>query len=161
MEMLSSAMPFTKLLPEVSNKLIEATLLLGNSKSREVNRIGIISSTAVADEEMPPGIRRFIDYIRRPWQGQSDFFSIQIVSQLDENTAWTDRCIHTVTKAEENPDALVNINLDWQRTYTKGVSIQRDAISEIVKKAEKPAIDYFETVAEGSMFDEELIRAAT
>lgn len=69
MEMLSRPQPYTELLPNVSKKLIEATLLLPSPKDRSVTRVGVVSTTAVDAKELPPGIARLIAYIGKPWGG--------------------------------------------------------------------------------------------
>jgi hypothetical protein len=55
MEMLSKAMPFTALLPQVSSRLLEATLLLPDIQKRRVRRVGIITTTPIAERDIPPG----------------------------------------------------------------------------------------------------------
>ncbi len=94
MELLSRPLPFSKLLPNVSKRLIEATLLLPGTKTRTVTRIGIVSTTLVAEDEVPPGVARFIKYIGRPWKGSVDNFNVQIVADLDKTPKWSDRCVH-------------------------------------------------------------------
>ena len=156
MELLSSPLPFTTLMPMVSSKLIDAALLVPSPKSRTVTRVGITSTTVVADDEAPPGILRFLQYVGRPWCGSPKHFSIQITADLGGGSGWSDRCIHTLVKTED-PDQLLTINLDWQRTLSTGRPITREALSELVQSAQAPALKYFEDVAEGSRFDEELI----
>src|SRR6202035_5722267 len=101
MEMLSRPLPFTELLPEVTKKLIEAGLLVPGAKTRKVNRIGIISTTAVAEEEAPPGVTRFIEYIGRPWQGAIESFTFQIAADAGKGPGHRDRCFHTIVRPED------------------------------------------------------------
>jgi hypothetical protein len=60
MEMLSKPLPYTDLLPEVAKRLAEMTLLIPGAKQRKINRVGIVSATRVVEDEVPPGIARFM-----------------------------------------------------------------------------------------------------
>jgi len=157
MEMLSRPLPYTELLPQISSKLIEATLLLTGPQSRTVKRVGIISTTAVAEDELPPGIARFISYVGRPWRGLLSNFNISIAGEVDKASGWVDRCIHTLTKPEGS-DQLMEMQFDWQRTFSSSRAINRESLRDILGKAERDSLKYFEEVAEGSLFDEEIIR---
>lgn len=160
MEMISRPLPFSELVPEVSEKLIEATSLLPGIKNRKVTRVGIVAATQVANEDLPPGIARFIKYVGRPWKGRVDAYSFQIVGALGEAPGWTDRCVHTLNRPED-AEQLVTLNFDWQRSFTTGRSTSRDSLEEIVSSAEKASSKYFEELAEGNQFDEDLISSAT
>jgi hypothetical protein len=117
-EMLSAPKPFTKLLPEVSRKVVEATLLVPGYSTRKLWRVGIITTTSVAEGDVPPGIDVFLDYLKRPWS-KTDFFNIQIASQIDEVRDWSDRCIHHIVKSDD-PEQLLTLSFDWQRSFTSG-----------------------------------------
>jgi hypothetical protein len=99
--MLSHPLPFTKLLPEASQKLIEATLLLPGAKKRKIDRVGVMATASLAPKDLTPGIARFVKYIGRPWKGNADFFNIQITAEIAKGSDWSDRCIHLVAKPEE------------------------------------------------------------
>jgi hypothetical protein len=160
MEMLSQPMPFTKLLPIVLKKTVDAACLLPSQKNRTAVRIGIISTTSVAEKELPPGIARFISYIGRPWKGALDAYDFSITSEVGKGTTWSDRCIHQIKKLED-PEELMTLNFDFQRTFTTGLALRQDALTEAAKAAEKGALKYFEDLGEGASFDEEIIRRAT
>jgi hypothetical protein len=160
MEMLSHPMPFTQLLPEISKRLIELTLLVPKSKERSVTRVGVISTTVIAEGELPPGIVRFIKYVGRPWKNMLDHYNINITADLGKGGGWTDRCIHTLTKSEDR-EQLLSLNFDWQRTFASGRSINSPELADILESAERSALRYFEDLAEGGRFDEEIISGAT
>jgi hypothetical protein len=160
MEMLSRPLPFTELLPEVTKRLIEAGLLVPGAKTRKVNRIGIISTTAVAEEEAPPGVVRFIEYIGRPWRGALESFNLQIAANTGKGQGYRDRCFHTIVRSEDKEN-LMTITIDFQRVFTAGISIQRDQLKDAVDRVEKAALRYFEDIGEGKRFDEEIIREST
>ncbi|NQV46323.1 MAG: hypothetical protein HQ504_00925 [Rhodospirillaceae bacterium] len=160
MEMLSSPLPFTELLPNVSERLSTTTLLLPGASTRNIQRVGIVTSTAVAEDEVPPGIERFIKYIGRPWNSSAECFSFSITTEVNSTSDWSDRCIHTLVKLEE-PEELLTIVFDWQRKFTSGRPITSNSLKEILVKAEKDSLDYFEDVAEGSRFDEDIINSTT
>lgn len=156
LEMLSSPLPYSELLPEVSKRLSEVTLLVPGVKTRTVTRVGVISSTLVANDELPPGIARFIKYISRPWDCLPENYSIHITTELDKTADWSDRCIHLIHKPEDS-EQLLTLRFDWQRLFTIGHAITPDSLKEILTTAEKASTKYFEDIAEGNMFDEEII----
>ncbi|MES2601524.1 MAG: hypothetical protein V4602_12010 [Pseudomonadota bacterium] len=153
MEMLSRPLPYSDLLPVVSRKLTEIVLLLPSPKDRKVTRYGVVSTTPVDAEELPPGIARLIDYIGKPWGSLTDAFSIQITAEVSKGSGWRDRCVHTLLRTE-NPNDLMTIMFDFQRQYSNGRTIAEDSIEEITTTTEKAALRYFEELAEGNRFDE-------
>jgi hypothetical protein len=159
MEMLSSPMPFTELLPNVFDRLVEATLLVPNpDKGRRINRVGIVSTTVVAEDELPPGIALFINYMSRPWDTRAESFHFQITTEVgkDVDSAWTDYCTHVVAK-QEGMDQLVVLNFDWYRKFKESKVISEVSLKDILKKAKLSALNYFESLGEGSQFDEQII----
>jgi hypothetical protein len=160
MEMLSVAKPYTKLLAEVSDKLIDATCLLPGFDTRKLRRIGIITSTSAAEEDLPPGILDLLHYLGRPWR-QTDLFNVQVAGQIEDTGEWTDRCIHHIIKPEGDPEQLLTLSFDWQRSFKSGKEMTRHSLSELLAGAQKAALAYFEQIGEGSRFDEEIIRNST
>jgi hypothetical protein len=159
-ELTSQPLPFTVLMPEISKRLVEATMLLPGIKTRKIKRIGIISTTALDEAIMPPGIARFVKYICRPWQGAVDRYSFAIHAELSRNSRWTDKCLHILTKPGE-PDQLPTLKFDWQRWLDPSQSIRREVLEALLREAEMSAMAYFEELAEGNRFDEDLLRAGT
>ena len=157
MEMLSRPMPFTALLPEVSKRLVEATLYLPKVGERQVTRIGVVSSTPIAEEDLPPGIKRLLEYIARPWRGAFEFLNVNLTMGLADTSETTDRCSHIIIKPEEK-DQLLTLQFDWQRTFKTGWAVTKANLERVLKDAERDALKYFEDLAEGSRFDEELFR---
>jgi hypothetical protein len=158
--LLTEALPYTTLLPTISERLIEITLLIAQGSQRKITRVGVVATTTLALEDAPPGIARFIAYVGRPWKGRVDFYSVQITAMIDETPDWSDRCIHQMTKPED-PEALPTVRLDWQRTFTTGRPVTRESMKTLLSHAEVAANKYFEDVAEGNRFDEELLRGGT
>lgn len=156
-ELTSTPMPFTTLLPDVSTRLIEATMLLPEVKTRKLLRVGVVSSTGVDEDLMPPGILRFINYIGRPWQGSVGSYNIQISTELGKSSGRTDKCVHFLVKTD-NPDQLPLIKFDWQRWFDPGRAIHPDSLTEILRDAIASAMAYLEDLAEGSRFDENILR---
>jgi hypothetical protein len=146
-------------MPEVSNRLVEATLLLPEAKTRKIERVGVISTTLIAEEDLPPGIKRLADYISRPWSGTVPTFNIAITGVISETPEITDRCIHTLNRPE-GEDELLTIQFDWQREFRTGWQNTKSNLERILDDATKEALKYFEELAEGSRFDEVLIREA-
>lgn len=162
MEMLSRPMPYTKLLPEVSDMLVEMTLALPHGvhgHGRKLQRVGIVSTTHVDEGEVPPGVKHLIEWMCRPWS-TVDSFSIQATAVIARHDRWTDRCIFNLVKPEIQ-DELMTIIFDWQRTFAMGQQIGEDSLRRIVKQAQKDALVYFEEIGEGNRIDERLNGSAT
>ncbi len=153
-EMLSRPRPYTELLEEIAKKLKEVAVVVPANRTRRISRVGIVTRTLVDEQEAPPGIGRFVEYVGRPWKVTSpQSYQFQIVTTIAEDAKWTDRCVHNLVKPEE-PDALLNITLDWQRTLKTPQAISAMTLDELLKPARVDALKYFEDVAEGSRFDE-------
>jgi hypothetical protein len=160
LEMLSHPLPFTQLLPEVSKRLEEIIWLLPTAKSRRLSRAGIVANAQVDNDAVPPGIRRLITYLGRPWKGLLDSFSFQITGQIGESSSYSDRCIHTVIRPEDE-EQLMTVTFDWQRVYKSERAIAPASLTTLLNEAQRDALAYFEQLAEGNRFDEELIRRST
>lgn len=161
MEMLSTPMPFTALMPVVEARLIEATLLLPKAKDRSVQRVGVISTTAIAEEDLPPGIKRFVSYVGRPWKADYlDSFNITITADISVTGGIKERCVHTIAKSEDK-EQLMTLQFDWQRLFDDGWQITQANLERVLQGARKGALAYFEDLAEGNRFDEILISSTT
>lgn len=157
MEMLSTPRPFTTLLPEVSKRLIEATLLLPEVARRTVRRVGIVSTTPIAADDAPPGINRLIEYLGRPWKGLLESFNVAIHATINETPVFVDRCLHTLVKPEEKGE-LLTLQFDWQRTFKDEWTVKKPDLERALDDANTNSLRYFEELAEGNRFDEELLR---
>lgn len=159
-ELISTAQPYTTLLPAILDRLVEATLHLPRQRERSFSRVGIVSTTDVNEEDLPPGIARMLQYFQRPWVKISGAFSINITGIIDDNDRFMDRCVHQI-KINEEEDVPMSIKLDWQRLYKKSKPITRNTLVEEAEAGKKAALRYFEDVAEGNRFDEEIIKSST
>ena len=157
MEMLSKPMPYTQLLPTVCERLTEVTLLMPDANKRTINRVGIMSTTPIAEEDVPPGIKRLLEYIGRPWKGRFENYNINLNMVISESTGAKVRCAHNIIKPEES-DQLMTLQFDWQRIFDTPWAVSKANCQRITEGAQKDALKYFEELAEGSRFDEELLR---
>lgn len=149
-EMLSQPRPYTSLLGEVSEKLLEANDLLNPSlRTRTLKRVGVVSLTHVAPEDLPPGLSRFIEYMGRPWGGDLYGYDFQVVARLDKSEKWDDSCIHHLSLPEAG-DRLVQVRIDYQRRFHE--SRRSSQLAESLKHVTSTALDYFEGLAEGGRF---------
>lgn len=155
LELLTTPQPYTKLLPETFDRLIEAALLLPNIRSRALRRVGAVSTTMVAEEDLPPGIRRVLDYLGRPWGQAPEAFTFNGTYVLDEQEDWTDKCVYTISRTEEN-QGLLQVVFDWGRHFEKTKLATRENLKRICADVEKKALAYLEELAEGTKFDEKL-----
>ena len=154
MEMLSAPLPYTKLLSDSCDRLEQITLMMPKIRERSINRVGIVSNTAVDLDEAPPGIIKFIKYLNNPWGDNSvEGFSIQIVSIIKKEKEFTDRCTHILNKIDEK-NSLVNLSFDWHRIYKSGLAINSKNIQNLLEGAQLDGLKYFEDLAEGALFDE-------
>jgi hypothetical protein len=151
-EMLSTAQPFTKLLPIVFERLVDATLLLPEIGDRKLQRAGVASTTPVDEPDLPPGIAELIAHVGKPWKGLTAGFTLQFTTKITETKFWTDRCIHTLVRPEVGDD-LMSISFDFQRTYDEPRRADRATLTGVAAELQPAAMAYFETLAEGKMFN--------
>ncbi len=155
-ELLSKPLPYTTLLPEVCSRVVQATEMVAGKDPRLLERIGIVTTSTVSEEETPPGIRRFIRYVAKPWGKFLDHYQISVTAELDRNDNWHDKCIHQIIKPDD-PEALLTIKFDWQREFHNPKAVNTAMLKPLLASAQDGAMDYFEDLAEGSRFDVELI----
>jgi hypothetical protein len=151
-EMLSTPQPFTKLLPEVLRRMVGAAMLMPDIRSRQLLRVGTTSMTPVDAIDLPPGISRFIDYMGRPWNGLTGGFTMQLTADVGKHKLWSDRCIHTILRSE-NEDEVMTLIFDFQRTFVDPRPVTKETLQEACDKVERDSLAYFEELAEGNMFD--------
>jgi hypothetical protein len=120
MEMLSTPQPYTKLLPLTAERMIEAARLLPHIADRKIFQVGVVSTTRVDLKDAPPGIVRFIDYLKRPW-GEKDLtmFNFENIAPISEMENWSDFCHHKITKPE-NPEEMPTLVFDFHRKFKTG-----------------------------------------
>ena len=157
-ELTSEALPFTALMPEISKRLVAAAMLLPRIETRKLTRVGIISTTALDETMMPPGIARFIKYMARPWQGAVENYSFMLTSELRKETKSIDKCVHYLVKSDD-PDQLPTIRFDWQRWFNPGQSVRMKLLESALDGARDSAMTYLEQLAEGNCFDEDILRS--
>jgi hypothetical protein len=159
MEIISRARPFTELLPTVSDKLLEAAMLLPGVQARKLTQVGIVATTTVTEDDLPPGVRRFIEYLGRPWKGKLDQFNVRVNAIVDETSEWSDRCMHVIVNPPEtDEEQLLTLQFDWHRKFLVEQTFSASSLGDTLKAAQKSALAYFESVGEGTRFDEEILR---
>lgn len=156
MKMLSEPAPYTELLPIVVDRVVEGIALLNANSDRTFTRIGVMATTHVVREDMPPGINAWIEYLGRPWVGGLNHMTSNIFGNLEDTDDWSDRCGHQLTLPEDQ-SKLLQIVLDYQRTFKVSVKFTEEKLRQLSRKVSEDALKYFEKVAEGSMFDEQII----
>ncbi|MGO7898906.1 hypothetical protein ACC719_15700 [Rhizobium ruizarguesonis] len=151
-ELISIPQVFTSLLATATEELIDSTLLLPEAGRRHVRRVGIVSTTAIAEEDLPPGIQKFIAYMGRPWGGEVGPFNFSITANLKDDDLSQDRCIHSIVR-QEDEESLLTIRFDWQRVLKKRPSITKRDLDRVCATAADDALRYFEDLAVGDAFD--------
>ncbi|MEF0943601.1 hypothetical protein [Rhizobium sp. BR 362] len=152
-QLISSPKVFSSLLSDATEMLIESTLLLPEAGRRHVMRVGVVSTTTVSEDDLPPGILRFIEYLGRPWAGKLEGFNMALTATVHEDENVRERCIHRIAKAEEE-DGLLTIVFDWQRFLKKKIPVTRRELERACQATQKTALEYFEELAIGNAFDE-------
>jgi hypothetical protein len=154
-ELLSKAAPYTEVLEDVSKRLLEMVELVTAGTPRKLLRIGVVSTTIVTEDEMPPGVRRFLHHVSKPWDASLDHCHIELTTKLPKgkHTARFDRCTHVLTKPEDT-EQLITIRLDWQRFFPEDRILSMSALPELIDQAKADALAYFEDIGEGARFDE-------
>ena len=154
-ELLSKPAPYTEVLADVSKRLLEMTQLVTAGTPRKLLRIGIVSMTIVTEDEMPPGVRRFLRHVSKPWDASLNHYHIELTTKLPKGkrTARFDRCTHILTKPEDT-EQLSTIRLDWQRFLPEDRILSMSSLPELVEGAKVDALAYFEDIGEGARFDE-------
>ncbi|WP_363347930.1 hypothetical protein [Methylocystis echinoides] len=155
-ENLSEVKPFSELLPLVCEKLIEAAMLLPSAEKRRFSRIGIVSRTLAQETEFPPGIKKLIEHLGKPWAGGLDAYNVSLTAQLGSSSKWAERCIHQLAKSDAGGGNVPILNLDWQRAFKAEQHLNREALVREMNAARSAAVHYMEELAEGNMFDEDL-----
>ena len=160
MEMLSRPLPYTALLEEVADRLGKAALLINAIKPRTVARLGIVSLTKVSEDDIPPGVRQLVKYLGRPWRQEVESYTYRVVARLEDDRDHLDRCIYTVEKPDpgSDDDDIMTLNFDWQRLFKSEHAISEKTVEELLRPAQRAALSQFEELAEGSQFDEDIIR---
>jgi len=153
MEMLSVPKPYTALLDEACERLIEATSLLPHIQGRKIMGAGIITTTAAAAEDIPPGVAWFVDYMTKPWGRELESFNINVLSVLSDSDVLTDKCLHTAVKTDDS-EKLLTIVFDFHRRLKVGNQVSHDNLSSLLHHCRDDALKYFEELAEGNRFDE-------
>jgi len=154
-ELLSKPAPYSELLVETTNRLLDMVRLTMTGEQRKLLRIGVVSTTLVSEGDVPPGIVRFLKRVAKPWNTSLDAFSVDVTTKLPKvkSTARYDRCIHQFTKPEDN-EGLVTIKLDWQRLFDEEKRLSITVLPALLASAKNDALDYFEDIGEGGRFDE-------
>lgn len=152
-ELISSPQPYSQLLDEAIADIVELALILPMAKKRSVKTIGIVSSTHADEKDIPPGIRKMIRYLSKPWNSKLDAYLFTIVAKIDETKDHSDRCIYTMNRSEDE-DQIPNFKFDWQRKYSNPVAVEKDMLLREMHRNKKAALEYFETLAVGDAFDD-------
>ena len=117
---------------------------------------GIVTNALVEEENFPPGINKLIEYFSRPWPKRLIAYTFNVTAELHDDTRWMDRCIHNVTKSEDKNTPPI-LNIDWQRSFKRERVLDDKSLKADIAAARQAALSYFEALAEGSMFDEDVI----
>jgi hypothetical protein len=146
---------FTELLEEVQRQLANTMEMVGRLKPRRLVGIGVVSTTLADPEDVPPGIKRMLMYVSKPWEGRLQSLTFQAQTVLHEDDDFLNRCIHTITKPLKDDDPT-HVIFDYQRVYKRPQEIDTNRLRPATEGVKKSALDYFEQLAQGDRFDDVL-----
>ena len=69
-------------------------------------------------------------------------------------------CQHTLVKTGD-PEQLPMLVFDWHRVFDTGRPVTVDGMRVFLRDAREAALTYFEDLAEGNRFDENIISGTT
>ncbi|KQY12625.1 hypothetical protein [Rhizobium sp. Root482] len=157
-ELISQPLQFSKILDSAFDELVKVALALPQPHGRNISRVGVVSTTIAAREDIPPGIMKMIEYFGRPWDNKVQSFNLSIQSELRKDDQFVDRCTHFLIQGDDEESDLITFKFDWQRTILKPVAAVVADLNKLNSSAVKSALAYFEDLAVGNAFDEHLIR---
>ena len=143
---------FTALLDEVQHYLFNTMEIVNRLKPRRLTGIGVVTTTLADQEDVPPGIKRLLMYVSKPWGGRLQSLTFQAQTVLDENDDFLHRCIHTISKTLKDDDPI-HVIFDYQRVYKKPQEIDPNRLRPATEGVKALALDYFEQLAQGDRFD--------
>lgn len=115
------------------------------------NRIGIVADASLNKESFPPGLNNWIDYLGKPWKGQTRKIEAVLLAKLDETQVYYDQCHHHIKFNEESPESGFEFKLDWQRLFKEPLRFDTKNMLETVAQCQEEAIKYFEKFGEGDL----------
>lgn len=162
---LSTIIPYSRQLEELTGRLVELAGLMPNASKREIVRLTVMTAASVAPEDLPPGIQGLIRYMGRPWSQQIDAYNLRVAGNLGADEVGNQlRCVHTIgraappeTKEPQPNDGLVSVRFDWQRKFKTPRRIEAKAMRELIADGIRDANKYFEEIAAGDRFDENIL----
>ncbi len=160
-EFISQPLQFSRLLSSAFDEVVKMTMLLPQSATRRVNRVGIVAQTIAVKDDLPPGLIKLLDYFAKPWQNGLHTFNVTVTANLRDDDRFTDRCVHHIGKMDGDDENLITVRLDWQRSLKKPMMCIPEDMRKLNLAAERAALEYFEDLAVGNSFDEHIIGTST
>jgi hypothetical protein len=149
----SKPSPYSDLLDEAQRYLLNTMEIVNRLKVRRVTAIGVVTTTVVDEHDVPPGIKRLLTYVSKPWGGRLESLTFQAQTVVNEDEDFSHRCTHTVVKKLKDDDPM-EVVFDYQRIYKKPQEVDRDRLRTATEKVKALALDYFEQLAQGDRFDD-------
>lgn len=151
----STVEPFNELVDRVATELRDLLEVSGDGgKSRSVIRIGCIADCRLAEDTAPPGLRKLLNHLERPWPGKLKGTEGTLLVELSNSTQTREQCHHTVSRnAYDRPNDLV-LRLDWQRMWHDGKPMRTSELITAITSVKTDAASYFQSFGEGTWGDE-------
>ena len=114
---------YTSLLEEEEKDLLKATSILIEEGELTVNRVGVVATTNLLAESLPPGVKKILGSLNNIYSGKLAKSSTILTPIIHDDENIQDQCHHTidfdlVDKGIEEPDEVVFV-MDWQRGLKK------------------------------------------
>ena len=149
----SKPAPYSELLNDVQRYLLSTMEIVNRLKVRRLIAIGVVTTTVVDQNDIPPGIKSLLAHVSKPWKGRLEFLTFQAQSVLNEDEEFSHRCTHTIVKKLKDDDPM-ELVFDYQRIYKKPQEIDTHRLRSASEKVKALALDYFEELAQGDRVDD-------
>ena len=144
---------YSVLLERIIGKTNEFIEHVFANRRRNLVRLGIVATSRIDGENLPPGVALYIEHLQRPWGKPLIRCDSNLVSVLREDEKTRDQCHHRLSfdqgdKLKKNDFRFV---LDWQRVMLTPTELRSGSSRGQLQSASSSALDYFEKFGRGEL----------
>jgi hypothetical protein len=143
--------PYGEILQEVAEMAIELLDVFAHSAGVRTDRIGIIATSQMDPQKMPPGVARMLDAYERMWTGELLKIDATAVVVVLSEKLTVDQCHHRLQLDHSQPTPEVQVTLDWQRRFLEPRDLRGAEISGTIQACVKSALGHFQRIGEGTL----------
>ncbi len=143
---------YTEICSQIEDYIDNLFVAFNNIPEMVYDRIGIVTSANLEKTTTPPGVKKWLEYLGRPWAGDLVDINAKICTNLSNDGDYADRCHHSIEYASEKVEETgFRIILDWQRKFNKKQSISVGNFKDRIGVCKNKAFEYFEKFAQGDL----------